>query len=265
MQKSIPNCVHRFIAVSLMVIMLSACVTTQRGGIDKSASVDDAVAARVTAAKQYLQKRDFESARRHLKSALDMAPRSADVHDALALTFHASGELDLAAVHYRKAVDYSSGGSRFRVNYANFLYQQGNFEQAEAQLKTVAGDSLYEKRESALYLLGLTQQQLLQLAEAKQSFERALVLNPGNRRVLRELAIMNYDARDFEQAWRYFQQYRKFTSKPSAEMLLLGIELARELERPDAEASYVIALKNIYPDSREYQSYLRDLNNRQRQ
>ncbi|MBT8149205.1 MAG: type IV pilus biogenesis/stability protein PilW [Gammaproteobacteria bacterium] len=264
MQKSIPSSALRCIVASLVVIMLSACVTTQRGGFDKSASEDDAVAARVTAAKQYLQKRDFESARRHLKIALDIAPRSADVHDALALTFHASGELDLAAVHYRKAVDYSDGGSRFRVNFANFLYQQGKFEPAEAQLLAVVGDSLYEKRESALYLLGLTQQQLLQLAEAKQSFERALVLNPANRRVLRELAIMNYDAKDFEQAWRFFQQYRKYTSKPSAEMLLLGIELARELNQPDAEASYVIALKNIYPDSREYQSYLRDLENRQR-
>ncbi len=258
MQNSTRKSLFTFIAVGLLVIMPSACVTTEKGGFQKAKSVEAAVEVRVSAAKQYLQNRDFESARRHLKSALELDPDSPNVHDALALTFHASGELDLAEIHYRKAVDYSGGTSRFRVNYANFMFQQGDFEKAERQLQLVADDSLYEKRESALLLLGLTQVQLLQIDKAKQSFERALVLNPSNRRVLRELAIMNYDARDFRQAWQYFQQYRKYTSKPSAEMLLLGIELARELKEKDAEASYVLALKNIYPDSREYRSYLRD-------
>jgi len=46
-------------------------------------------------------------------------------------------------------------------------------------------------------------------------------------------------------------------ARPDAELLLLGIELARELNDANAEASYALALKNLYPDSREYQGYLR--------
>ncbi|NNL11277.1 MAG: tetratricopeptide repeat protein [Pseudomonadales bacterium] len=264
MKKLAPQRLARFIALSLLVMMPMACVTTKTGGVGNAASTDEAVSARVAAAVQYLQKRDFESARRHLKSALELDGRSPEAHDALAYTFLLSGELELAAVHYKYAVNYSNGGSRYRLNYANYLFQQGNFEQAEKHLQIVVDDSLYEKRVAALYLLGMTQQQLLKIEQARRSFERALVLDRADRRVLRELAIMNYDARDFEGAWQYFQQYRRYTSKPSAEMLLLGIELARQLNEADAEASYVLALKNIYPDSREYQSYKRDLEARRK-
>lgn len=264
MQKSLYRVARGFIAAMLLVIMSSGCITTQKGGVGRTAPTDEAVEARVNAAVQYLQKRDFESARRHLKSALELDSRSAKAHDALAYTFMLSGEIELAEVHYRQAVDYSSGASRFRLNYANYLFQQGEFARAERELQTVVEDSLYEKRGSALYLLGLTQLQLLEIDKARRSFERALVLEPRDRRLLRELAIINYDARDFAASWQYFQQYRKYTDKPSAEMLLLGIQLARELNESDAEASYVLALKNIYPESREYQSYLRDLDARRK-
>ncbi|NNC55704.1 MAG: tetratricopeptide repeat protein, partial [Pseudomonadales bacterium] len=146
----------RFITLVLLVMMPMACVTTQKGGVGNKASTDEAVTARVAAAVQYLQKRDFESARRHLKNALDLDSRSPEAHDALAYTFLLSGELELAEVHYKNAVSYSEGGPRYRLNYANYLFQQGNFDQAEKHLQVVVDDSLYEKRVAALYLLGMT-------------------------------------------------------------------------------------------------------------
>ena len=80
---------------------------------------------------------------------------------------------------------------------------------------------------------------------------------------MRELAILSYDAREYTEAWYYLQQYRKYTSKPSAEMLLLGVELAGQRNDADARSSFVLALKNIYPESREYKSYLRDTERKQ--
>ena len=241
----------------LLLLTLSACVTTQRGGFDKEVSTDEAITSRVNAAKEYLLSRNFESARRHLKIAYEIDPKSADVHDALALTFQYSSEYELAEFHYNKALDFGGGESRFRNNYANFLYQQKRFLEAEEQLQTIVKDSLYERRESALMLLGLCQQQLLETAKAQRSFERALILNPRNSRALRELSMMNYEAKKFPVAWRYFKSYRKVVARPDAELLWLGIELARELNDANAEASYALALKNLFPDSQEYQNYLR--------
>lgn len=245
------------VATLCLLLIVSACVTTTRGGVYKETSPQRAIDMRVAAAIEYLGNRDFESARRHLKIAMEMDDKSADVHDALALTFHYSGEVELAEKHYKKAVAFGGGNSRYRINYANYLYQNSRFDEAERQLVVIVDDSLYEKREAALVMLGLSQQQLLQTDKAKNSFERALSLNPRNSRVLRELAIMNYEAKDYPLSWRYLQAYRRNVSKPDAETLLLGIELAKEIGEADAEASYAIALKNLYPDSREYQSYLR--------
>ena len=243
------------LTVSLSLTLV-ACVTTQRGGFNKEVSTEEAIATRVAAAKQYLLSRNFEAARRHLKTAYEIDPKSADVHDALALTFQYSNEYELAESHYQKAIDFGEGESRFRFNYANFLYQQKRFSEAEKQLQAIVEDSFYDKRELALVMLGLCQQQLSQVANAQRSFERALILNPRNSRVLRELSVINYQAKNFSSAWRYFQNYRKVVARPDAELLFLGIELARELNDANAEASYALALKNLYPDSREYQIYL---------
>jgi type IV pilus assembly protein PilF len=108
-------------------------------------------------------------------------------------------------------------------------------------------------------LLGYTQQQMLKVSESKESFERALVLIPNNSRILRELSIINYELGEYEAAWRNFQRFRAVQAQLSAEMLLLGIQLATELGEREAKQDYVLALKNLYPDSREYESYRRDL------
>ncbi len=243
----------------LICALLASCVTTQKGGFEKASSDDEIISTKVHLAIQYLQKREFAAAKAQLKSALEYDPRSPDVHDALGHTFLASGETELAEKHYRKAVSYGDGGSRYRVNYANFLFRMEQFEAAEKQLEYVVDDSLYEKRESALMLLGMTQLQMLETDKARSSFERALVLNPRNQRVLRELAILEFEGQEFERAWRYLQQYREVTARASPEMLLLGIQLATALGREDDKQSYILALKNLYPDSREYSSYLREL------
>ena len=45
----------------LLLLTLSACVTTHRGGFDKEVSTDEAIASRVAAAKQYLLSRNFDN------------------------------------------------------------------------------------------------------------------------------------------------------------------------------------------------------------
>ena len=153
---------------------------------------------------------------------------------------------------------HGRGESRYRVNYANFLFRQGRFEDAEAQLGNVVNDTLYERREQALVLLGLTQQQMLKTDLAKRSFERAVTLNTRNTVALRQLTLMEFDAGNHQGSWQYLHAYRRVVERLDPELLLLGIHLARHLGESDAEVSYALALKNLYPTSKEYQSYLRE-------
>jgi type IV pilus assembly protein PilF len=51
--------------------------------------------------------------------------------------------------------------------------------------------------------------------------------------------------------------YTRTVRQQSAAGLLLGIQLAKVNSDTDAEASYAMALRNLYPRSAEYQSYQR--------
>jgi type IV pilus assembly protein PilF len=47
--------------------------------------------------------------------------------------------------------------------------------------------------------------------------------------------------------------------KQSAAGLLLGIQLAKKDGDSNSEASYALALRNLYPKSAEYQAYKRTI------
>ena len=89
---------------------------------------------------------------------------------------------------------------------------------------------------------------------------RALSMDRTNRYALLEVANIRYDAGDYEAAGNYYSTYRSVARRQSARGLWLGIRLAQATGDEDAEASYVLALANLYPESVEYQAYQRSRN-----
>lgn len=245
----------KLVFVLCLLPSLTACVTSSRGAVQPG-TVDQVVESRVHAAKKYLVSKDFVAARRHLKKAYELAPYSADVHDALALMFQYTGEIAMAEKHYQQAITLGDGESRLRNNYANFLYQAGRFDEALEQLQLISQDALYQNRESALLLKGLCQQSLLDSLAAKSSYEKVLLLNNNNRYALRQLSFLSFDLKEFRAAWGYLQRYKEGVSRIDAELLLLGIKIADKLDWPDVKASYSMTLRNLYPDAESYKNML---------
>ena len=65
------------------------------------------------------------SAKTPLRKALEIDPRSADAHAALALVFQTEMENDLADKHYREALS-ARKDARILNNYGSFLFEQIN-------------------------------------------------------------------------------------------------------------------------------------------
>mgnify|MGYP003670825222 CR=1 FL=1 len=95
---------------------------------------------------------------------------------------------------------------------------------------------------------------------------RALAMDRTNQIALYELARIRYEAQDYATAnkyyvdsnkHKYYDTYRTVVRKQSAAGLLLGIQLAKAEGDRDSEASYALALRNLYPNSAEYQAYKR--------
>jgi type IV pilus assembly protein PilF len=107
--------------------------------------------------------------------------------------------------------------------------------------------------------LGLCRLKLFDTEGAEQAFVRALAMDRTNPIALYELARIRYESQDYPTANRYYDTYRTVVRKQSAAGLLLGIQLAKADGDSDSEASYALALRNLYPKSAEYQAYKRTL------
>jgi type IV pilus assembly protein PilF len=243
----------RLLAPLVLALLVQGCVTTTNSTFkaDKQAEV----ASRVKAATDYLNQGNTEKAIVHLKRALELDPNSAPVHDTLAQVFWKTGEYELAQEHFRKAIASDPKFSRARNNYAAFLYERGDTRGAIRELEHVVADTLYESRGAAFANLGRAYQKVGETAKAEEALARAVKMDRRQWPAMLELAAINYDRGDHEQAARYYEQFRRLAPRQTPRSLLLGIRLARLAGDRDAEASYSLQLKSMYPDSAEYREF----------
>ena len=102
--------------------------------------------------------------------------------------------------------------------------------------------------------LGVSYQRLNRFDEAEAAFTKSLQLNPSQDRALLELAEIRFAQSNYSESSRLLARYGML-AQPSARSLWLGIRLSRVLNKKDDEASQALALKNIFPTSKEYQLY----------
>ncbi len=249
------------IALVAALLACAGCVTHTERVFTEAPSPEKALKLRVELARQYIGEGDWDNAKRNLKQASAIDPTNAEVNEAFALVYQSTGEYELAEEYFKKAIRHDRSFSRARNNYAAFLYSQERYREAEEQLEQVVDDLLYASRAQAFVNLGLCRLQLDDAAGAEEAFTRALAMERINRTALLEKAVLRYEFGDYEAAAQYYGVYRTAVRQQSARGLWLGVRLSRVLGDLDAESSYALALRNLYPDSTEYREY-RSLNGR---
>ncbi len=247
------------IVIGLFLSALAGCVTTNETVFTEKASPEKSLEKRVELARKYIGQGDWENAKRNLKVAVDIDPENAEVHEAFALVYQSTGEYELAEHSYETAIEINGDFSRARNNYAVFLFSQQRYQDAEDQLESVVQDTLYDGRPRAFINLGLCRLQLSDPTGAEAAFVRALSMDRGNAIALLEVAQLRYDADDIPAASQYFKSYRRSVRQQSSRALWLGIRISRKQGDLNAEGSYILALTNLYPNSAEYQAYLRSI------
>lgn len=243
------------LAAGLVCFALGGCVTTQTGGFEGKRDPKKTLEYSVEAARSYLQQGNYEAAKRHLKNALEVDSNNADVHETMAQVFWQTGEYEQADEHFRRALSVAGNSSRIRNNYAAFLYSQKRYRDAEEQLLKVAADLMYERRGDAFINLGRVQIKLKEYPAAKDTLERALLMQRNNPETVFALAEVYYQLGDLTKAQQFYAAYRQQVPTQSAESLWLGIRLAEKNRDHDTVASYAMALKNLFPRSDEYIEY----------
>jgi type IV pilus assembly protein PilF len=239
----------------LMIFALSGCVTTMdspKEPVDQKRAEQ----SHVDAGFAYLRNKDKESARRHFLKALSINGSSAGAYNGMALVYQMDSDKQKADEHFRKALMLEPANAQARNNYASFLYRQERYDEAEQHLKKVVTDVTYSRRYMALLNLGRSQLKLGKEDEAVDALRQAVGLNPRLFLAHLELAQIFFDRKDYPSAKFYLDQYGKFKrGRPAARSLWLKIRLERIFGNKDQEASAALALKNMYPYSKEYLEY----------
>ncbi len=255
----IVNSIKTAIFVVLCLLSLSGCITTTESVFTEEASPEKVLERRLLLARRYIGEGNWADAKRNLQLAVEIDPKSAEVYEAYALTHQSTGEYELAEQSYKKALHLKPNFSRARNNYAVFLFSQERYEEAERQLDYVVQDTLYSSRPKAFINLGLCRLKLFNPQGAEEAFVRSLSMDRTNTIALLEVAQLRFDADDMPSANRYYQTYRQNVRQQSSRALWLGIQIARKLGDLNAEGSYALALNSRYPNSVEYQAYLRTI------
>jgi len=248
-------------AILTMSVNLSGCASTPTNtGPGEVGTTEERLRAHLDLAQGYLETGDINRAKRPLERAEELAPRSWEAQSLRARIMAREGDFELAERHFRQAIRDAGDEPRVRNDFGVFLYERGRYGEAVAQLSEAVAHPANPQRAIAYENLGLAQLRVGARTEARNAFNRAIMLRERMPVSLLELAELAFEASDFPQATTYFDRFRAM-SRQTPRSLWLGIRLARIFDNSDAEASYALQLRNLYPSSAEflrYQESLRD-------
>jgi len=241
------------LTVLLLTMLLAGCVTQSSGGLPEPAPKAERAKAQIAVGRGYIGIGSWTNAKRALEKALSFDPGSVEAHVLFAVAYEAEEEYELAETYYRKALRLDAKDPQALNNYGSFLFRRDRLDEATTQLKKVVKDTEYRARPQAFENLGLVELKKGDLSTASAAFERALSLNKNQPVSALELGYMAFDRGELGLAFQRYEEFKK-NAKPSARSLCLGMKLGAAANNPDQVASAAMALKNLFPKSREAES-----------
>lgn len=244
----------RYLAILTCVLLLAACVTEMNKRSVSSADKNKALELHIKLASGYIQKKNRESARHHLRKAFEIDKNSVGASAAMARLYELEGEPKLAEEQYKRVLRQDKNFTEARNFYGLFLYRAQRYEEAYKEFELASEDLGYADRGEILVNVGRTAAKLGNLARAESAFAHAGLLNAKLSAPYIELADINFQKKEYAESKRYLDQYASMRNH-TARSLLLGIRIERIFGNKDKEASYLLLLKNRYPYSKEYLEY----------
>lgn len=244
----------KYIVSVFMAVLLSACVTSNTGKGLPTADKAKSIVSHVQLGMGYLRSQRLDLARSHFDKALRLDPTASGALNGRALMYQLEGEVDLAEENFLAALKSEPESSQSLNNYGIFLYRQKRFDEAYDAFERVSRDLQYSARAGAMLNLGRAAQKVNKIERAEAVFKLAVALEPRLTQAFVELAGIKFDQKEYAEAKHYLDRFSR-SSKQTARSLWLGIRIETIFGNKDKIASHVLALKNMFPYSKEYLEY----------
>lgn len=245
---------------SVFIVILTMVVIGCTPNGTKSSDERSAYEAYSRLGFEYLQAGDTANAKTSFNRSLELKSGYAEAHNGLALTFQLEGDDQLAEDYFRKATKLEPSSAMMHNNFGAFLFSKGRYQEACVELARATEDPFYHLRAQAFENLGRCYQNINRSDAAKHAFKRALQVSSSGRPVsLVELAVINLNEGNLIEAEKNYNRFLGFVESRKVEhyakSLWVGIRISRQTANYNRAAAYALILKNLYPDSLEYQQY----------
>ena len=236
----------------LSILMLTACQSQQVK--EEASAIQGAqrspAEVYVSLGVEYMNRGMYEVALEKLRKALVIDRSYSDAHNVIAVLYDRLGEQALAGEHYKKAVHLSPANSSAQNNYARYLCGIKAFDLADKHFNLALKNPLYKSHLLALTNAGTCAWTAGDLEKAERYYRSALQRNKAFRLTLLQMAKLKFEQQHYLSVRAYLQRFRA-AGKHTAASLWLGVQAEDKLANKDGVASYILQLKQLYPDSHE--------------
>jgi type IV pilus assembly protein PilF len=238
-------------AVVMLAALLVGCVTSNSEG-GKPLKQDDpkeaAAKYNIQLGTAYLQQGNYSLAREKLERSLKQNPKDADVHTSLGLLYDRTGDSKLADKHFREALRLEPNKPDISNNYAIYLCKNGRTEEGVDRFMAVAASKYYRTPEVALTNAGVCLKAAKRFDDAQAKFVGAIKARPNYNEATVQLASLYLERDQLAEARKVVDTYIG-AFRPDADVLLVGVTVARAAKDRMSEEKYARTLRLEFPDS----------------
>jgi len=241
----------------LLFALLTACAggaQSQRTNAETSAAVKARAKAHTDLGAAYLQKNKLEIALEEFTLASRIMPSYALAYTGLALVRSALGQDEEAEYNFKKSLELDSSIAETYNNYGTFLCARSRYEESITQFLEAVKNPLYNRKNIAYSNAGICAKRKGDNSTAAIYLNKALAIQPLTHDAAHHLADIQFAQGDAVLANKTIQN--ALISSPNAEMLWLGVRIARALGNRNEESSYALELRRRFPNSKETQLLL---------
>lgn len=228
-------------------VLFAACVgpQTQQDYVSNKASAR----AHTDLGAVYYQQKQLEIALEEFTLAAKIDPSFGSAYNGLGLVHAQLGQDDQAEANFKKALQLEPNNSESHNNLGSFLCARNRIDDSIKEFMAAVKNPLYGTPAMAYTNAGICALRKNDIVNAEAYLQKALQIDPLSNAAAYQLAGIQFKRNDAAAAKLSLQNV--LLSQTGPETLWLAIQIERALGSKDAEASYALQLRRLYPDSEQ--------------
>jgi type IV pilus assembly protein PilF len=238
------------VKMSLAVVVLTLVGAATAGAQNNNKKNQDMAAINVQLGVAYLKQGNLAIAQEKLERAEKQNPRDPNVHTALAVLYERLNRPREVENHYRTATRLAPRDPNVSNNYAVWLCRNGRTDDGVKRFIEAARNPLYSTPETAYTNAGVCLRAAKKLDQAAELFALALQTRPNLAEAAYQISELQFERGKYTESRANLDRFLG-TFKPTPDLLLLGVRVARATGDRLGEERYARTLRVEFPQSEQ--------------